>query len=121
VILLGHLPRSVLEEKLAQAWVQVIPSRWAEPFGIVAIEAMMRGTAVIATDIGGLPEIVHHQQTGLLIPRENIEALATSLEYLLQNRDLAEQMGQKGREIALAHFTDNHFIDQFLDLYQKIF
>jgi hypothetical protein len=39
----------------------------------------------------------------------------------LQNRDLAEQMGQKGREIALAHFTDNHFIDQFLDLYQKIF
>ena len=120
VILLGHLPRSALEEKLAQAWVQVVPSRWAEPFGIVAIEAMMRGTAVIATDIGGLPEIVRHQQTGLLIPRENIDALATSLECLLQNRDLAEQMGQKGREIALAHFTDNHFVDQFLDLYQQI-
>ncbi|MGB3639961.1 MAG: glycosyltransferase family 4 protein [Rivularia sp. (in: cyanobacteria)] len=120
VTLLGHLSRPMLEEKLSQAWVQVVPSRWAEPFGIVAIEAMMRGSAVIATDAGGLREIVRHQQTGLLIPSENVESLTNAILRLLSDRNLAEQMGQQGREIALAHFTETHFVDQFIDLYHQI-
>ena len=120
VTLLGHLSRAMLEEKLSKAWVQVVPSRWAEPFGIVAIEAMMRGTAVIATDAGGLREIVRHQQTGLLIPPENVKSLANGLEQVLSDRNLAEQMGQQGREIALAHFTETRFVDQFIDLYHQI-
>ena len=105
---------------MSQAWVQVVPSRWAEPFGIVAIEAMMRGTAVIATNSGGLREIVRHQQTGLLIKSEDVEALANSLEQVLRDRNLAEQMGQQGREIALAHFSETHFVNQFIDLYHQI-
>ena len=120
VTLLGHLSRSKLEEKLSQAWVQVVPSRWAEPFGIVAIEAMMRGTAVVATDAGGLREIVRHQQTGLLIAPEDVEALATNLERLLRDPHLAEQMGQKGREVALSQFTETHFVDKFVDLYHQV-
>ncbi|MEM7757854.1 MAG: glycosyltransferase family 4 protein [Cyanobacteria bacterium P01_A01_bin.40] len=120
VTLLGHLSRPLLEGKLSHAWVQVVPSRWAEPFGIVAIESMMRGTAVIATDAGGLREIVRHQQTGLLIPSEDVTALANSLEQILSDRHLAEQMGKQGREVALAHFTESGFIAQFIDLYHQI-
>jgi glycosyltransferase involved in cell wall biosynthesis len=120
VIILGYLPRLVLEEKLASAWVQVVPSRWAEPFGIVATEAMMRGTAVIASDTGGLKEIVWHNQTGFLIPPENIDALADALFYLLSDRNLAESMGKKAREVALKYFTEEHFVNQFIELYHKI-
>ncbi|MEM9507885.1 MAG: glycosyltransferase family 4 protein [Cyanobacteria bacterium P01_E01_bin.35] len=120
VTLLGHLSRPLLEEKLSHAWVQVVPSRWVEPFGIVAIESMMRGTAVIATDAGGLREIVCHQQTGLLIPSEDVTALANSLEQILSDRHLAEQMGKQGREVALEHFTENGFVAQFINLYHQI-
>lgn len=104
VSLIGHLPRETLEQKFVRAWVQVVPSRWAEPFGIVAIEAMMRGTAVIATNTGGLTEIVRHNQTGFLIPPENIDVLANALIHLLGDRELTEQMGKNGREVALVNF-----------------
>lgn len=120
VTLLGYLPRPLLEKKLAQAWVQVVPSRWAEPFGIVAIEAMMRGTAVIATDSGGLREIVRDSESGFLIAPEDTDALAKRLEQLLSDRTLAENMGQTGREIALTQFTEDHFVDQFVNLYHQL-
>ncbi len=120
VIMLGYLSRPVLEQSLDSAWVQVVPSRWAEPFGIVATEAMMRGTAVIATDTGGLRETVRHEQTGFLIPPENIDVLAEALLRLLGDRLLAEQMGTKAREVALNHFTEEHFVNEFIELYHKI-
>ena len=54
----GKLSRSEVERRFAGAWAQVAPSVWEEPFGLVAVEAAMRGTAVVASDIGGLPETV---------------------------------------------------------------
>jgi glycosyltransferase involved in cell wall biosynthesis len=118
--MLGHLSRSQLEQKFASAWVQVVPSRWAEPFGIVATEAMMRGTAVIATSTGGLAEIVQHNKTGFLIPPDDVNALCDKLLQLLNHRELAEEMGKNGREIALANFSQEIFLNRFIDLYKKL-
>ncbi|MCS6859687.1 MAG: glycosyltransferase family 4 protein [Abditibacteriales bacterium] len=86
VSLLGHLSRADVERHFATAWVQVVPSRWAEPFGLVAAEAMMRGTAVIASSSGGLAEIVRDGQTGFLVPPGNAAALAEALARLLRVR-----------------------------------
>ncbi len=105
---------------MAKAWVQVVPSRWSEPFGIVAIEAMMRGSAVIASNSGGLTEIIADKQSGLLIAPGDTNALAKGLEKILSDRHLAEMMGQKGREIALSHFTEDHFVEKFINLYHQI-
>ena len=79
---------------------------------------MMRGTAAIASDCGGLSEIVQHGKTGFLVPAGNASALAEALLHILQNRELAEQMGKAGREVAIAQFSEETFLDRFICLYQ---
>ena len=120
VSFLGHLSRSDLEEHFAQAWVQVIPSRWAEPFGLVAAEAQMRGTAVIASRSGGLTEVVREPDTGILVPPGEVVPLASALDKVLSDRKLAEKMGQHGRERALSSFSEDSYVDSFLNLYREI-
>lgn len=120
VTLLGQVSRLELEQHFAGAWVQVVPSRWAEPFGIVAAEAMMRGTSVIASRAGGLAEIVQPGRTGFLVPPSEVEPLTEALLRVLQNQELAEQMGQAGREIALSRFSEAAFVDRFVELYHQL-
>lgn len=120
VSLLGQLPRPEMERCFASAWVQVVPSRWAEPFGLAAVDAMMRGTAVIASDSGGLSEIVREGETGFLIPPGNVGALAKALLCLLQNREWAEQMGRAGRQVAVDQFSETTFVDKFVHLYHTL-
>lgn len=120
VSMLGHLPRPELERRFAAAWVQAVPSLWAEPFGLVAAEAMMRGTAVVASDSGGLTEIVGRGETGLLVPPGDAGALAAALLLLLRDRRTAERMGAAGREDALARFSEGTYADKFVRLYQKL-
>jgi len=120
VAMLGHLPRLEIERHFASAWVQVVPSRWAEPFGLVAAEAMMRGTAVVASASGGLTEVVRGGETGLLVAPGDVDALAQALLRLLLDHELAEQMGRTGREIALADFSEATFVDRFIQLYAAL-
>lgn len=120
ISMLGHLPHPELERKFSTAWVQAVPSLWEEPFGIVVAESMMRGTTVVASNSGGLTEIVQDGQTGILVPPGDDVALAEALVSLLRNRDLAEQMGRAGREVALTHFSETTFIDKFIRLYEML-
>jgi glycosyltransferase involved in cell wall biosynthesis len=120
IAMLGHLPRQEVERHFAQAWVQAVPSRWEEPFANAALEAMMRGTAVVASDSGGMVEMVRDGQTGLLAPPGDVDALAKALLLLLQDREVAERMGKAGREVALAHFSQAACVDKFIYLYQAL-
>jgi glycosyltransferase involved in cell wall biosynthesis len=120
VSMAGRIPRQEVGRYLAPAWVQVVPSRWPEPFGLVAAEALMRGTAVIASASGGLAEIVDDGETGFLVPAGDAEVLAGALEVLLADRELAEQMGRSGRQVALARFSEAAFFDRFLELYDEL-
>ncbi len=120
VSLLGHLPRPELERRFATAWVQAVPSSWAEPFGMVAAEAMMRGTAVVASDSGGLTEIIRDGETGFLVPPGDVNALAGALLLLLRDCQTAERMGAAGRAVALACFSDVTYADKFVKLYQTL-
>ncbi len=120
VTLLGHLPRAEVERRFAAAWVQAVPSRWDEPFGIVAAEAMMRGTAVVASDAGGLAEIVRHDRTGLLVPPGDADALAEALIRLLRDRETAENMGRAGREVARSHFSETTYVENFVRTYETL-
>ena len=117
---LGHIPRLELEQHFNVAWVQVVPSLWAEPFGNVTTEAMMRGTAVIASATGAQPEIVNNKETGFLVPPGDIAALTNALLKLLSNRELAEEMGQSGRKRAIEEFSEERRTQNFLDIYQEI-
>jgi glycosyltransferase involved in cell wall biosynthesis len=100
--------------------VQAVPSRWEEPFGIVAAEAMMRGTAVVASNAGGLAEIIQNSRTGVLVQPDNVDDLASALTDLLQSPKRAEQMGRSGREFALRDLRLEAFVDRFIEVYQRL-
>lgn len=118
VRLLGHLPRAHMDNLLRAAWVQAVPSLVPEAFGLVAGEAMMRGTAVVASNTGGLAETVREGETGFLVPPGEPDALAEALFRLLGNHALAEQMGRAGREIALQRLSETVFLTRLLTLYE---
>lgn len=116
----GYLPRAAAEETLASAWVQAVTSVWEEPFGAVTAEAMMRGTAVVGTAIGGTTEMVRNGRTGLLVPPGDATALAAALATVLGDRELAERFGDAGRAVALAELTEDRMVDAFVGLYQRL-
>ncbi len=117
---LGYLTRQDLENKFNCAWVQVVPSLWDEPFGNVTIEAMMRGTAVIASAVGAQPEIIDEGITGFLVPPKDASALAKALLLLLGNKALAEQIGLAARQKALTDFSEDKYTTNFIKIYEDI-
>jgi glycosyltransferase involved in cell wall biosynthesis len=118
--MVGHLASQQLEESLADVWVNAAPSLYEEPFPNTSIEAMMRGTAVVATSTGGSTEIVRDGSTGYLVAPGETGALAERLLRLLSDRKLAERMGARARKIALGEFTVEQMVDKFLDLYERL-
>jgi glycosyltransferase involved in cell wall biosynthesis len=82
----GWVPAEEVEGELADAWALVAPSLWAEPFGLVAPEAITRGVPVVASADGGLGETVRHGVTGLLFPNGDETALADRLEAIASGR-----------------------------------
>ncbi|MEO2031398.1 MAG: glycosyltransferase family 4 protein [Planctomycetaceae bacterium] len=117
---LGHRRRDELQHQLEGAWVHVVPSRLDEPFGVAAAEAMMRGTAVVATFAGGLSELVEDDRTGVFVPRGDIGALSTAIVRLLNDRILAEQLGSAGRRRAMTHFSMTTYADKLTALYESL-
>lgn len=76
-----------------------------EPFGRVIVEAMLAGTPVIASDAGGAKEIIHHEETGLLTPIGDVDALVEAMAYYLANPELAAQMTLNARKTAERDFS----------------
>jgi glycosyltransferase involved in cell wall biosynthesis len=118
--LTGHLARDEMEERLRLAWVQAVPSISHEPFPNVATEAMMRGVPVVASRIGGLPEIVEHGETGFLVPPGDSVGLGDALTELVTNRQQAERMGRAGRERARRRFSMEQTVSRFERLYTRM-
>jgi glycosyltransferase involved in cell wall biosynthesis len=97
----------------------IVPSR-REAFSLVAIEAALMNRPVIGTWVGGLPEVVIHKKTGLLVKPEDSDALAESICFLLDHPDRAIQMGQAGRRRAIKQFTFDRYVNAYDALYQKL-
>jgi glycosyltransferase involved in cell wall biosynthesis len=94
--------RDVAHAAVMASWahcaVAVVPSVWPEPFGQVAIEAMACGKPVVASAVGGLADVVVHEETGLLVPPGDVAALRAALGRLIADPALRERMGAAGRE-----------------------
>jgi glycosyltransferase involved in cell wall biosynthesis len=97
----------------SQMDICVVPSRFAEPFGLVAVEAALFGLPVVATRRGGLPEIVTDGETGLLCEAAAPAQLATKLLELCGDAGLCQRLGFAARERAIRHFGSRLFIDAF--------
>lgn len=105
---LGHVPRSGVPEALRRCTVHVVPSRWQEPFGLTALEAMACGVPVVASATGGLPEVVGG--AGILVPAEDPSALASALESLLRDPEEAARLGKLARRRAESFSWDRTWL-----------
>jgi glycosyltransferase involved in cell wall biosynthesis len=91
-----------------------------EGLGVVLIEAQMHGKPVIASDSGGIPDVVAHAHTGLLVPPGDVDALADAILLLSSDGDLRRRLGSAGRDHAVTHFSWDAIIDQLVGLYAEL-
>jgi len=105
---------------LNSATLVIVPSLVRESFGLVALEAMQMGRLVIAADTGALPELVTHQESGLVTPPGDARALASAIVQVLSNRELAAGMGAAGRRRALEHFGLDRYVHEYESLYARL-
>jgi glycosyltransferase involved in cell wall biosynthesis len=101
---LGFVPHDELHRLYARAAVVACPSR-REGFGVACLEAMAHGRPVVATDVGGLRDLVADGETGLVVPPRDPVALRGALERLLGDPGLRRQLGAAGRERARERFS----------------
>jgi starch synthase len=119
------LPREQLVPLITGATVFVVPSVY-EPLGIVNLEAAACGTAVVASDVGGIPEVVDDGRTGLLVhydpddPAAFERGLAERITELLNDPERAAAMGAAGRERVLAEFGWPAIARQTVDVYSSV-
>ena len=116
---MGFLNRSQLVGFYRKARFLVIPSKCFEVCPLVISEAMSHGLPVIASRIGGLPELVEDGITGLLFEPGNSEELAEKMKLLWENQDLCRQMGQAGREKAIREYSDDIYHKRLIEVYDK--
>ncbi|HEU4973486.1 MAG TPA: glycosyltransferase family 4 protein [Baekduia sp.] len=100
----GRIPAAAVAEHLEQATAFVLPAR-LEPAGLAYAEAAAFGLPVVATATGGIPDRVHHEETGLLVPPGDVDALTQALDRVLGSEDLRRELGQAGRRLAAERFT----------------
>jgi starch synthase len=115
----GMLPKPEVIQLLSHARVFCCPSVY-EPLGIVNLEAMACGAAVVASRVGGIPEVVADGETGLLVPPDDPPALAAALNELLADPTRAAQLGAAGRKRAVAEFGWPQIAAQTAELYREL-
>jgi starch synthase len=113
------LPKKEVIQLLSHATVFCCPSVY-EPLGIVNLEAMACSTAVVASRVGGIPEVVADGETGVLVPPDDPAALASALNSLLGNAGRASEMGRSGRARAVTEFSWSAVGAQTAALYEKV-
>jgi starch synthase len=113
------LPKNEVVQLLSHATAFACPSLY-EPLGIVNLEAMACGTAVVASRTGGIPEVVADGKTGVLVPPGSPGDLAEALNALVRDHGLAETMGRTGRERAEAEFGWESVAAQTAALYAEL-
>lgn len=99
--------------------IAAIPSL-REGLSIFCLEALASGRPVVASAVGGLPEIIHPGKTGLLVPPGDPEALAEALVVLLKNREMAASLGSQGKEIVVQYFTCSNMIERTREIYRMV-
>jgi len=99
--------------------VFVSPARWGG-LGRALTEAMIAARPVVATSVNGVPEIVRHGETGLLVPPDDPEAIAHAISYLLDNPDVAKRLGENARELVVPEFSADLMVQRIAALYEDL-
>ncbi len=114
----GGLPHSDTLAQMASASALVLPTR-DDALPLVIIEALSVGTPVIATRVGGIPEIINDGETGILVTPENSPEMAEKINLVIQSADLRECLSHSGKQLFIDHFSLKN-IDQHADYFEVL-
>jgi glycosyltransferase involved in cell wall biosynthesis len=119
VTVINGWPYVNVVEAFRRCAFSVAPSRWAEPFGLVIIEAMLQGKPVVGANHGGITDIIEDGETGFLIEPRNVSQLTERLALLTRDVALREQMGTKAKE-SVKRFDVDIVLGQIEALYEEL-
>ncbi len=119
VSFVGQQPQLKIREYLSAADVLLLPSQ-SESFGLAALEAMACECPVIATRVGGIPEVVDDTEAGYLFEIGDVAGMADAAIRILEDKEERERLGRNGRDAALARFASEKIIPQYEELYRRV-
>lgn len=117
---LGFLNRNELRPILQSAVCIIVPSVWDETFGLTAAEALAYGKPVIASRIGGIPEVLSEGEDSLLVTPGSVDELISAVEHLSIRPALAVEMGRQGRKNVEAKFSKEKHYEKLLSVYEGV-
>lgn len=115
ITFVGYKCGSELAKEFREATIFCCPSIWNEPFGMINIEAMASAVPVVASSVGGIPEILLHG-SGVLVPSGDVEKLAQAIRALLENKSVRTEIAAKGYN----HFLENYTWDKITAQYDSV-
>lgn len=108
-----------VENILSVSDLFLLPSG-SESFGLAALEAMSCGVPVVASDVGGIPELVEHGECGFLAPVTDVDQMSEYGINILKDKNLWKRLGERGRQIALEKFQDEKIVSRYEQYYEKV-
>jgi glycosyltransferase involved in cell wall biosynthesis len=120
ILVIGNASNDIVKEAYRRCKFAVFPSKWPEPCATVMFEAMSHKKAIIASNIGGFPDVIVDGQTGLLVPFGQEEQLSRAIKYLLDNPDIAIFMGNNGFERFMTYFSADVVAIKIEELYRDL-
>lgn len=114
----GGIPHEKIPEYINMLDIVVFPSL-EESFGVSILEASACGKPVIASNVGGIPEIIKNDCTGLLIQPKDVSVLVNALEFLIFNSEKRMKMGENGRIHVIANYEWSSSVQKLIDIYEK--
>ena len=119
---LGRVPHEKIPQLMQTMHLFTVTSVWeCESFGVAAVEAAAAGLPVIASDLGGLSEVIIDGETGFHVEARNIEDIAERILYLYQNREIREKLGEQARRNVIEKYVWKENAQIMLDEYNKYF
>ena len=112
-------PRDDIPELMQGIDLLVVNSH-EEPFALTVLEGLSSGTAVLATAVGGTPEMIRHGENGWLVKARDRNALVKAMLTLLRDESLRRQLGREGRQEAIARFSTKRFLREVEELYRDV-
>jgi glycosyltransferase involved in cell wall biosynthesis len=116
---LGHLSQKELRPELEAARFVVVPSEWHENAPLSVLEAAARGKALVASDMGGLPEMVRDGETGVIFRAGSVEGLRAAIEALLASPERTREMGRNARTLVMEKNSPDLHYQQLIELYER--
>jgi glycogen(starch) synthase len=115
----GRVSNAEVPALVNRSTLLLLPSRWQEPFGIVCLEAAVMERAVVASRVGGVPEVVEDGVTGMLVEPDQPEALARGIKALLDDPPTLRAMGRRARQHAESRFGYEQYLQKHLQWYTE--